>query len=196
MPLIKLDLAGNALTSVSLPADATNLVNVLHFANQLTNVTLPSLNEALKNHGLASKLRPNKTPPHFIRLPDRVQIPFRLGDGEALVQHAMKKHERGDTLIGRAVNKHTLSVKRRHHPTKNCEILGRWRIKSDRDVNVYHSKACYDTAFVRQGVIGSRQREIDDHVITSVSNIAKLFRRGLTRGGELVANDAVVANRR
>src|SRR5204862_1788765 len=38
----KVDFSGNGLTSLTFPADMTNLVIVLAFANQLTNVTLPA----------------------------------------------------------------------------------------------------------------------------------------------------------
>src|SRR6266545_3355189 len=70
----------------------------------------------------AFKLTPDKTTPHLIWLPDRIQITLCLRNTDALVQHAMKKHKGRNSLVGGAMHKHAPALERRHHPAKGAKI--------------------------------------------------------------------------
>jgi hypothetical protein len=65
----------------------------------------------------------NEATPHLVGLPDGVQVAFRLGEGSALTQHAIKKYKRGNAHVGGAMNKYRPLTESFHHPAKSPEIL-------------------------------------------------------------------------
>jgi hypothetical protein len=74
-----------------------------------------------------------------------------------------------------------------HDTTKGAKIVGCGGLKIDRDVNVRHSQAGNDAAFVWERVIGGGKREIDDSIEAGFTDLPKLRFCGLAPSGKFVA---------
>src|SRR5215469_14241341 len=102
----------------------------------------------------ARKLVLDKTTPNLIRLPNFVQITLRFRCGNALVQYAMQKDERGHSHIGHTMNEHTPILESIHHPAERLEILEGGCFEIHRNVHVGHTQARDDAPLVCQRVVG------------------------------------------
>src|SRR5262249_7646787 len=71
----------------------------------------------------ARQLLLDKAAPDFIGLPNRMQISFGFRMGSALMQDAVKKHERRNAFVRGTMNKYMTVVERVHHSTKSAKIL-------------------------------------------------------------------------
>ena len=67
-------------------------------------------------------------------------------------------------------------------------------MKINRDVNVRHAEAGHETAFVREGIVGGREREIDNGFKAGCADAAKLFLCRLAGSGESRAKGTEVVD--
>src|SRR5262249_22009728 len=104
------------------------------------------------------QLASDKTTPHFVGLPNRVQVTLGLGRGNTLMQHSVKKYERRNTLVRGTMNKDAPTGQSIHHPTKGSKILRRGSVEVHGDMHIRHTQACDQAPFVSESVIGCRQR--------------------------------------
>src|SRR5882724_1877352 len=117
----------------------------------------------------------NEATPHLVGLPNFVKVLFRLGDGDALAQYSIKKHECRDAHVGSAMNKHRPRIECLHHSTERSEILGGGSFEIHRDMDIRHPKAGDDTSLVRQSVVRCWEGEIDDRYKPGLANHPKLL---------------------
>src|SRR5712671_3027954 len=143
---------------------------------------------------LALELFSNETTPHFVRLPNRVQIPLRFGNGDALIQYAIKKHERRDPHVGRAMHKHPPLIERLHHSTESSEILRTGRFEIHRDMDISHTKSRNHTPFVCHSVVRCRQSKIDNRFKASLPNHPKLSLCRLPSSAQSLTNGTEIIN--
>src|SRR5258705_2161207 len=138
----------------------------------------------------ALELIPDETTPHFIRLPDRLQITFCICHCDTFMQNAMEKHERRNSLVHRTMNKHTPALERVHHPAKSAKIRCRGSFKVHCSVHIRHAETSHDTPLLREVVVGGRKGQINDHLKPLLTDRAKLRLRGLAGSAKPLANRA------
>ena len=120
---------------------------------------LPTLKNSTRPHG--AKLFLNKSAPDFIRLPDGVQIFFRLDCRNSFFQNSIKKHESGHSHVHRAMHEDRSLLERLHYACKCLKIATAWRLKIHRYVHVCHTQGSHEAAFIRDGIGRCRKRQID-----------------------------------
>lgn len=121
-----------------------------------------------------------------------MEVAFGVGDGDVLMEDAVEKEEGRDAHVGGAVDKDGAVLEGVHHAAEGVEILRGGGLEIHRDVDVGHAEASDETAFVREGIIGSGQGEVDNGVETGVADGLELLGGGLAGGAKPVAERAVV----
>src|ERR1041384_1041227 len=92
------------------------------------------------------------------------------------------------------MNKQTPAVESLHHSAKSAEICSSGRFEIHRDVHIRHAQARDDASLVCKRIVRGRQRQIDDHIKTSLANCSKLLFGGLTCSAKLLTDGAEVVN--
>lgn len=138
----------------------------------------------------------NKTTPHFIRLPDRVQITLCIRCGNSLMQYAVKKHKGRDSHVGSTMDKYPLAVESLHHPAKSSEISGSRSFEIHWNMDIGHAKASDNAPLVCQCVVRGWKCEIDDRIKTSLTNEPKLALSGLASSAKPIAYSSEAVNLR
>ena len=143
---------------------------------------------------MSGKLLSNEFVPYVIRLPNRVQVALSFRGRDVFEQHAIQKDKSRDAHVGGAMYEDGAVIEGIHDSTESAEILRGRCLEIYRDVNVRHPEVSNNAAFVCEGIVGSREGEVNDGFETSFTELTKLFLAGLAGSGEFVAKRAEVVD--
>src|SRR4051812_33706927 len=90
------------------------------------------------------------------------------------MQDTIKKDEGGDAHVRGAMDKDPAILESIHHAAESLEVPRSGSFKIDWDVDIAHSKSRDDAAFIWNGVIRRRKRQIDDGVEASFADRSQL----------------------
>lgn len=138
------------------------------------------------------ELSVHKLPPHSVRLPDSLEIIFRRGSVHA-VKQPMQEDERRNPQVRGAMHEYLLPRARIHHPREPVEIRRLRRVELHRDVDVGQALCGNQFAFVREGVVGRGQREVDDDFEARLSQRGEIVRLRHAARGQPVINAQEIA---
>jgi hypothetical protein len=106
----------------------------------------------------------------------------------------MQKDERRNAHVRGAMHEHALTCAGIHHARESLEVRRLRRVELHRDVELGHALRGNQLAFVREGVVGRGQREVDDDVEARLSQRGEIVRLRHAARGQPVINAQKIAD--